>query len=125
MQTEGLNDWINQSAETLNRWTGPGISDNMPRAYPGSNNTLLSDRFIEKSSYFRLKNLTVGYNVPLKTTGRMIIKHLKLYLTAQNLLTITGYTGYDPEVSSFGPLNIDYGAYPNTRYLGGGISLGL
>lgn len=125
LQTEGLNDWINQSAEALNRWTGEGTSDDIPRAYPGVNNTYLSDRFIENGSYIRLKNLTICYNIPFKTTGRKIIKQLKIYLTAQNLLTITGYTGYDPEVSSFGPLNIDYGAYPNTRYLGGGISIGL
>jgi len=120
MQTESLDKWINQSAEVLN-----GSSNLIPRAFIGSNNSLISDRFIEDASYVRLKNLTLGYTLPKSVLNVAGIEFIKIYATAQNLLTLTEYSGYDPEVSISGPLNIDYGAYPNSRYFGGGISVGF
>ncbi|NJM14416.1 MAG: hypothetical protein HC896_02695, partial [Bacteroidales bacterium] len=117
MQTEGLNSYYNQSETALERWSGEGTSTTIPRASTRNmNNTLVSDRFIEDGSYIQLKNVTLAYYVPRKWIRNADLGQFKVFLTAQNILYITDYTGYDPQISSMGPLNIDYGAYPNPRY---------
>lgn len=78
---------------------------------------LFSRRFVEDGSFVRLKNITVGYNLPLKNTE--VIKSLRVALGVNNLLTITNYSGYDPEVNSYGDnpalFGVDLGGYPNAR----------
>jgi len=123
MQTEGFNDFINQSSGALNRWTGEGTSQVLPRATIGENNILISDRFIEDGSYLRLKNIVLAYYIPQNVIGKVGMEQAKIYLTGQNLLTFTSYKGYNPEVSTFGPLGVDYGGYPQCRYIGGGIQV--
>jgi hypothetical protein len=77
----------------------------------------LSDLYIEDASYCRLKNLRLNYNFPMK--GKTFIHGLNFYISGTNLLTITNYSGYDPEVSSFGGSNssqgVDYAAYPGVK----------
>ncbi|MGI4865196.1 MAG: SusC/RagA family TonB-linked outer membrane protein [Janthinobacterium lividum] len=119
--TEGQSDPINQTTRVLNHWTPTNTNTDIPRPVrsdPNQNNRL-SNRFIEDGSYVRLKNLTLGYNVPLSITKHAAIKNLRIYATAQNLVTWTKYSGYDPEVSadpfSSTSLGRDFGVYPQSR----------
>ena len=79
----------------------------------------MSSQFIENDSYLRLKNLVLGYTLNNSLASKIHAKQLRLYVSAQNLVTWTKYTGYDPEVNSFEQNNtaqgIDYGAYPNYK----------
>src|SRR6202035_3275846 len=74
-------------------WHGEGTSNSMPRVswLGSSNNKTPSSRFLEDGSYVRLKNLQIGYNIPKKRLDKAHIRGLRLYLTAQNLLTFTKY----------------------------------
>ena len=112
----------NQYASVLDRWTGPGTSDTMPRAVYGdpNNNTRPSTRYIEDGSYLRLKNLTLGYNLPAAVAKKAHLTGLRVYLEGTNLFTLTSYTGFDPEV---GVSSIDWGTYPVTRTVSLGVDL--
>ena len=114
----------NGTTRVLNRWTGPGTSNDVPRAIDGDPNTNLrvSSHFVEDGSYVRLKNLTLGYTLPQSIMSRISATQLRVYFTAQNLATLTRYTGYDPEVSASG---IDLGVYPQTRVFMGGLNIGF
>ncbi len=86
-----------EQATTQNRWTGPNTSNDMPRAIatdPNDNNRF-SDRWIEDGDFLRLRNIQLGYTLPETVTDKI---NLRFYVTATNLLTITPYTGPDPEV---------------------------
>ena len=84
-----------------------------------NDNNRISDRFVEDASYLRIKNISLGYTFPQKWLRRLQIDHLRLYVNIQNLCTITGYKGYDPEI---GALNynvllrgVDDARYPSQR----------
>ncbi|UOR06056.1 TonB-dependent receptor [Hymenobacter aerilatus] len=128
-----LNRYITESAlysttngttRILNRWTGPGTSNDIPRAINGdpNNNLRVSTHYIEDGSYARLKNLTLGYTLPSSILSRFSMTQLRVYVTAQNLATLTKYTGYDPEVSASG---VDLGIYPQARVFMGGLNIGF
>ncbi|MBC8081981.1 MAG: TonB-dependent receptor, partial [Hymenobacter sp.] len=112
------------TTRVLNRWTGPNTSNDVPRAVSGdpNNNLRVSTYYIEDGSYARLKNLTVGYTLPQSLMSRISATQLRVYLTAQNLATLTKYSGFDPEVSASG---VDLGIYPQSRVLMGGINIGF
>jgi TonB-linked SusC/RagA family outer membrane protein len=114
----------NSSSRVLGRWTGPGTSTDVPRAVLNDPNTNLrvSSYFIEDASYMRIKLLTLGYNVPKNLVRYIGGQSLRVYATAQNLLTLTKYTGFDPEIGGPG---IDRGIYPQSRVFMGGLSLGF
>ncbi|MDN3670665.1 TonB-dependent receptor [Echinicola jeungdonensis] len=119
---EGMAVAQNQTTETLNRWTGEGTSNEMPRAVfnDPNKNTRPSDRYIEDGSYLRVKNVTLGYNFPESILNRFSLSKLRVYGSAQNLYTFTQYQGMDPEV----PINgIDLNVYPVTRTLTLGVNL--
>lgn len=78
-----------------------------------------SSRYVEDGSYFRLKNLQVGYTFPKKWTRKFYCERLRLYMTASNLFTVTNYSGFDPEVGS----GVDYGNYPQSRTFTFGLNL--
>ena len=88
----------NQTADQMNRWQKPGDITNVPQArlYAG-NGTAASTRFLDKSDFIRLRNLTIGYSLPKTTISKMGMSNVRVYLTGVNLLTFTDYTGYDPE----------------------------
>ncbi|MFS4457405.1 SusC/RagA family TonB-linked outer membrane protein [Maribacter sp. 2304DJ31-5] len=88
----------------LNRWTPQNQNTNVP-SFEGSNSfeNLQSSRWIEDGSYVRIKNISLGYNIPQNVIEKIGLKSLKLYVTGTNLITFTDYTGYDPESST----NID------------------
>ena len=128
--SEGMLRPFNFEERTLGRWTGPGTSNEIPRAVGGdpADNTRESSRFIGDGSFLRMRNLTIGYNVPeaaLSTLGGGFISSLRVYATGQNLFTITDYEGYDPEISveeqASGPEQDD----PSQFSLGRGIDKGI
>jgi TonB-linked SusC/RagA family outer membrane protein len=121
-------NYVNRPSSVLNRWTGPGTSDSEPRVNLSdpNQNARVSDRFIEDGSYLRLKSLQLAYNFPSAWLQKMHIEKFKIYVTGQNLLTFTKYSGYDPEIGSVGgslELGIDRGFYPQARTVIGGVSL--
>lgn len=111
---ESMNSTYNQLASTLERWKGEGTSTSMPRAIYAdpNNNSRASTRWLENGSYAKLKNLTFGYTFPQQWTTKAKIKALRLYVSFDNLCTITNYSGLDPEVGLNG---LDYGVYPSAR----------
>lgn len=114
-----------------NRWTGEGTSNTQPRASwsAKSNNVRVSSRFLEDGSYVRLKNAQIGYSI--KTPESWKVNTLRVYLSASNLFTITGYNGLDPEMTvSTNSANegdrangIDWGTYPVAKNFMLGINL--
>lgn len=103
----------------------------IPRAATNdvNRNNRMSDRFIEDGSYVRLSNITLGYTIPAKLTRKYGIDRLRVYASAQNLLTITGYSGYDPEIGSYNQSsllqNVDMGRYPAPRMFTFGLNIGF
>jgi len=120
-RTESFEGFGNQSAVILDRYTPANPSQTIPRAIAAdpNGNTRISDRFIEDGSFIRLKNVSLGYRVPLVVAKKLKMSSLRIYVSGQNLLTSTEYTGFDPEVGSFNqnPLinNVDNGRYPTSR----------
>lgn len=112
---EMMNDFKNQSSVVLDRWTTPGQITNTPRANSASSQ-YVSDRFVEDGSFLKIKSATLGYNFLKPFKG---VSKINLYVTGQNLITWTDYTGFDPEVNAFnttaGVSGVDYGTYPQVR----------
>jgi hypothetical protein len=128
IETEGMTDAKNQSQVVANRWRAAGDVTDIPRASWGNtDNSRVSTRFVEDGSYLRVKALTLGYSVPSSLLSKAHITGAKFYVTGENLFTITGYKGYDPEVNAFGGnntvLGVDFGTYPQTRNLIFGVNL--
>jgi TonB-dependent starch-binding outer membrane protein SusC len=128
LEGEAMNDYKNQLASTLNRWTTPGQITDVPRATFGEkHNSELSTRFIEDGSYLRIKAITLSYTLPKALLSKAKIADVKIYVTGQNLFTITKYTGYDPEVNAYGGNNlaqgVDYGTYPQNKTIIAGLNL--
>lgn len=122
--SEAMSIAQNQTTETLGRWTGEGTSNEMPRAVfndPNKNNRP-SDRYIEDGSYLRIKNITLGYTLPKALINKAHLESVRVYATALNLLTITKYTGFDPEVGTSG---IDNNVYPVTATYSFGVNIGF
>lgn len=116
----GMAAAYNQTTDVLKRWQGEGTSNSMPRAVFGdpNQNTRVSDRFVENGSYLRLKNITLSYTFPKQWLQKAQIENARLSLSCENVATITGYSGFDPEVGING---IDLNRYPISRT----FSLGL
>ena len=101
----------------LGRWTGEGTSNKYPRLALGDDtNWQVSDLYVCDGSYFRLKNITLGYTLPQHLTRKVCIERLRVYFQAENLATWTKYWGFDPEISSGATsLGVDRGVYPQAR----------
>jgi TonB-dependent starch-binding outer membrane protein SusC len=116
-------------------WTGEGTSNTRPRlSWTGAqNNKLTSTRFLESGSYLRLKNVQLGYTFSKAAISRLKVSSVRVYISAQNLFTITKYTGLDPEMAvsanaaaaGDGVLatGIDWGTYPSSRTFTAGINI--
>ncbi|MFV8326220.1 SusC/RagA family TonB-linked outer membrane protein [Flavobacterium sp. ZS1P14] len=108
----------NAAAALEDRWTSTNPTNEIPRA-SSSPLGIVSERYVEDASFLRLKLITLGYTFPKSLSSKIGTKSIKLYVSAENLLTWTKYTGYDPEVSSYEQNNlypgIDFGAYPNSK----------
>ncbi len=129
--SEGMNSIFGQAATVRDRWTTSNTDTDIPRAVFGdpNNNRRVSDRFLEDASYVRLKNLTLGYTLPKGIIKKAGLSNARIYVTGQNLLTFTDYSGFDPEVSTFGETNTaagtDFLTFPQARTMLVGINLGF
>ena len=119
-----------------NRWTETNPTNKYPRAVWSdvSGNSRVSDAFVEDGSYLRLKNIEVGYTLPANILKKASISKLRIFASVQNLFTITGYSGMDPEIgqsmsSSTGVAGgvtasgVDVGIYPYSRFFTMGFNL--
>ncbi len=129
---EGMSKPFNQTAEVLTRWREPGDITDIPRAGQNSGANLnFSTWYVENGSYLRLKNISVGYTIPQALLNNTFEK-LRVYAAVQNALTLTKYSGYDPEISSSSPNDndnyifergIDMYQRPNPRIVRFGVQL--
>lgn len=106
----------NATTDALNRWTPTNTNTNIPKATAGRSYRT-SSRFVEDGSYIRLKNVSFGYDLPSVLNDKLKFSSARIYISGQNLLTYTKYSGVDPEVafnSSNTNLGLDFGSYPNT-----------
>lgn len=119
----------NQLKEVNDRWTpeNPNPNAKYPRA--STRQLLVSDRFVQDADYLRLRNIVLSYNLPAAKMGIKWIEAARVYISGQNLLTITKYHGYDPEVSQTGSASLvkglDRGSYPANRVLTLGCNISL
>jgi TonB-linked SusC/RagA family outer membrane protein len=136
--TEGMIRFFNAGTQVLNAWTPANTNTNIPRAASSdpNENARSSTRFIEDGSYFRMKNIILSYTLPASTLQSLtkgVVGSLRIYVSAQNLFTITNYSGYDPEVGNRTPTvsaanptgaltnGIDYAVYPQPKSYNVGI----
>lgn len=151
MEIEAMSGFANESTEVLKRWKQPGDITSVPRALGNATTNTgaaallkntVSSHFIEDGSFFRLRNITISYQIEKKFVERIGLAGLKIYGTAQNLFTVHNYKGYYPEVNGFGQgtnnqaesagsgsslmsLGIDRGTYPAAKIFTAGINIQL
>lgn len=131
--SEGMNSIFGQAGTISNRWTPDNQTTDVryPRAVfqDPNNNRRVSDRFVEDASYLRLKNLSLGYNIPGNVMSKIGMTKGRIYVSGQNLLTFTNYSGFDPEISTFGETNTapgtDFLTFPQARTMIVGLNLGF
>lgn len=121
---------LNQIEEVYtDHWTAGKTDAKYPK--PSSKiNANFSTRFVEDGSYLKFKNIQLAYNFPMKSWGVKAIKSAQLYVSAQNMIVITNYSGYDPEVNAYGSANsmvqgVDYTVYPNSKSVTVGLRCGF
>ncbi|WP_354360351.1 TonB-dependent receptor [Pedobacter sp. UYP30] len=117
----------NYTTAILNRWTGEGTSNTIPRLTlddTNQNYSRVSSLFLESGAYFRVKVLQLGYTLPINVTRKIALDKVRFYVMANNLFTLTKYNGYDPEIggNSYG---VDRGLYPQARTFYAGINVGF
>lgn len=123
--TEGMVRFFNAGTQVLNAWTPSNTNTDIPRAISSdpNQNARPSTRFLEDGSYLRLKNIMLGYNLPessLSSITKGALSSFRIYVSAQNILTFTKYSGYDPEVGNRTPGSsltngIDFAVYPQPK----------
>jgi TonB-dependent starch-binding outer membrane protein SusC len=133
--TEGMVRFFNAGTQVLNAWTPNNRNTDIPRAASSdpNQNSRPSTRFLEDGSYLRLKNVILAYSVPgstLQSLTRGVVSNLRIYVSAQNLLTFTNYSGYDPEVGNRTPGSsltngIDFAVYPQPKAYQVGLQVGF
>lgn len=118
---ERVQPLANQLSYNLNRWTGPGSTNEYPRVTTGATqNNVFSDFYVEDGSYVRLRNLQIGYTLPSKLSDYLRASSIRFYVSGTNLLTLTKYLGYDPDLGNSG---VDNGRYPQARVFMGGFNI--
>ena len=126
--TEGMVRFFNAGTEVLKAWTPANTNTDIPRAVSGdpNQNARPSTRFLENGSYLRLKNVMIGYTVPqqkLQSLTKGVVSSLRIYVSGQNVVTFTKYSGFDPEVGNRTPFGnnialtngIDFAVYPQPK----------
>jgi TonB-dependent starch-binding outer membrane protein SusC len=118
---------LNHHEDMLDYWTPENTDTNIPRpdVLETNQNARPSDRFIEKGDFARLQNFQLGYTVALK--GQKVLQRARVYVSGQNVFTISGYRGYDPDFMNDGLFSrgFDYGSFPNPRTFMLGVELGF
>lgn len=115
----------NYQTIALTRWTGEGTSNDYPRLTTDDTNgnfTRMSDFYLQKGDYLRLKVLSIGYSLPKSLVSSIHAEKIRIYVTGNNVLTLTKYTGYDPEIGG-DVMGIDKGFYPQPRTYLFGVNL--
>jgi hypothetical protein len=118
----------NFSGSQLNRWQNPGDITEVPRMnsanYAGD---LRPSRFVEDASYLRLKNISLGYTIPENISKMIYLSSARFYISGQNILTFTNYSGLDPELTGTASNNLTQGVEfftaPSPRVLTAGCNL--
>lgn len=123
-------DVTQKSVDVLNYWTPTNTNTNMPRLNGNdkNDNLRISDRYIEDGSYLRLKTLQIGYSLPQAIARKIGMTGIRLYVSGDNLVTFTRYSGSDPEVGQLTSDNtlskgVDLGTYPQAKTVVAGISI--
>lgn len=109
---------VNRMSYVMDRWTGAGTSNEVPRVTTAATaNNIFSDFYVEDGSYLRMQRMVLGYRIPEATTTKIGIQEVRFYFAINNLFTITKYQGYDPAASSGAPIGsgFDDGFYPAAR----------
>ncbi|GAB3756746.1 SusC/RagA family TonB-linked outer membrane protein [Spirosoma pomorum] len=126
------NGFDNQTVDQMRRWQKPGDVTNVPQArLLLGNGTRESSRYLQRGDYVRLRTVTLGYSVPKSIINRVGLNRVRVYVTGQNLLTFTKYTGWDPEVNADAfqgnPVNlgVDFYSAPQPRTIVGGLQIGF
>lgn len=122
-----VNPYQNYTSDVFDRWHGEGTSNSQPRLTVGSiNDQWVSNRYMQDADYFKIQNITLGYDFTKNLWKGSPFGQIRLYVQAQNIYTFTKYTGVDPEIGSNGGTSnswakgIDVGLYPSSRtYLAG------
>ncbi|PSL50329.1 TonB-linked SusC/RagA family outer membrane protein [Chitinophaga niastensis] len=123
-------NYTNKFRDVLDRWTGPGSTNNArhPRYSftDGNSNIRVSDRYVEDGSFIKLKNIQLGYTLPASVFQHAGFRQVRVYVQVKNAYTFTRYSGYDPEIAG-GILDtgVDRGAYPQARTWSFGIDFKL
>ncbi len=113
--------FTNRTTKILDRWTAEGSTNELPRYTWGdiNNNYRVSDLYIESGSFLRMKNIQLGYTLPSNLLQRLHAERIRFYISAENLFTLTKYTGVDPEIGAITDspfdIGIDRGVYPYAR----------
>ena len=108
------------------RWTVENPSTNEPRITNGGHNYRVSDRFVEKGDYIRLRSISLGYTIPTGVTSKAKIDRLRVYVTGTNVWTSQQYSGYSPEFPNGGnayEVGFDYGSYPIAKSWQAGVEI--
>ena len=128
-ELEYLNGTTNQDRDVLNRWTPTNTNTDIPRASTARPANRISTRQIEDGSFLRLRTAQLAYNLPASVLKSLKIQSVRVYVSAQNYLTWTSYSGYDPEVNRFGQdsrsQGFDYASYPAAKTLLVGLNVGF
>jgi TonB-dependent starch-binding outer membrane protein SusC len=126
--TKMNNGYYNQSTDCLDMYTSTNTGAKLPRfTSSNTNNTAMSDRYIEDGSYLRIQNITLGYRLPKELISKIRMTSLRAFVSVQNLYTFTKYSGYDPEIGAYNNsitlMNVDMGHYPNPRTVSCGLNV--
>jgi TonB-linked SusC/RagA family outer membrane protein len=120
----GASNYMNSA---LGRWTGPGTSNTYARIVDGDpqgNFSVPSQFYLQNGAYFRLKTLQLGYNLPKRIIENINFSKVRIYISGNNLFTLTKYEGYDPEIGGGQSIyGIDRGVYPQARSFMAGIDV--
>jgi hypothetical protein len=110
--------YANQLDYVIDRWTGPGSTNEHPRlTTEQTRNTIFSSYFVEDGSFLRMRNIQLGYRLPRAFLKKIKTENFRVYVSANNLFTLTKYQGFDPDLGSSGVLSagVDYGLYPQAK----------
>lgn len=117
----------NNSTAALNRWTPENPTNEYPRANVSPRVNTISNHHVEDGSYLRVKDITLGYDVAPHISKKIKVTSCKVFASAKNLITLTNYTGYDPEVNRFinnpRSFGADFGSYPAAKIYSAGLNI--
>lgn len=121
----GMHNAANQITDVLRRWKVPGQITDIPKAGE-VDNIKASSRWVEDGSYLKIRNITLSYDITHPKLRKANISRIQPYITLDNMITITGYSGYDPEMSQYSSatsMGVDWGTYPNVKTFIFGVNI--